>query len=77
MADLQDHMRSGMAHGYALLDAVEADRGDEAAMAFCAGIVCAAARWNTKRRGMVSTHEMLTGLADETIDPLLDVAGQA
>lgn len=68
-ASLDDHIKSGMAHGQAVLDAVEADRGVVAAHAFLAGMMQAIATWNSARRGSRSTYEMLNGLAECAIDP--------
>lgn len=70
---IDDHIRCGATHGHTLFAAVEAERGELAAHAFLAGLVHAAADYNTRLRGSLSTFELMTGIAERVIDPLVAV----
>lgn len=68
-ASVDDHIKVGIAHGHALLNAIERDKGRAVAQAFLAGLVQAAGTWNSERHGTRSTFELLNGLAERAIDP--------
>lgn len=73
-AAIDDHIKVGIAHGHALLNAIEQNNGKAIAQAFVAGLVQAAATWNSERHGTRSTFELLSGLAERAIDPMVTQA---
>lgn len=70
-ASIEDHIKVGIAHGHALMNAIEQDQGKGIAMAFLGGLVKAMAEWNLQRNGSRSTYDLFNGLAEQAINPIV------
>lgn len=71
---IDEHIQTGCAHAFNVLRIIAAEHGEDAARAMAGGLVTGARNYLVANHGARCAFDLLAGLSDSTLDPVLAAA---